>query len=372
MSPDATPEALSGPTSRLTGADCRRILGLAARIGHADDLDGFVHAVIEHLPAIVRCDRLAYNEVNPRARRIRGIVSPALENMASFQQAWATNMHEHPLLQHCMRTGDATALRISDFLSRRAYHNTRLYDEVYRPIEGEFQVAFELPSRRPLVVAIALNRANRDFSAHDRALLNYLRPFLARAYSQVEQTALLRDRLARLQGAFERLDDGVVVVQGSARVRLWNDPARLWLGEFFPGPARSQRALPEALAEWLRSSAAAPGGVVGAVLTVRCGSSRLTIRALRGKAADETLLVLSRVREELSPEPLRRLGLTPREAQVLLWLTHGKSNLQIAQILRLSRRTVQKHLEHIFTKLGVESRTAASLRAAEILRGEAM
>jgi DNA-binding CsgD family transcriptional regulator len=58
-----------------------------------------------------------------------------------------------------------------------------------------------------------------------------------------------------------------------------------------------------------------------------------------------------------------RLGLTRREVEVLTWVTDGKTNSEIGLILGTSPRTVQKHLEHIFEKLGVEARTAAAARA---------
>ena len=61
----------------------------------------------------------------------------------------------------------------------------------------------------------------------------------------------------------------------------------------------------------------------------------------------------------LEPTVLERFGLTCREAEVLLWVAEGKSDWEISVNLRVSARTVQKHLEHIFTKLGVETRTAA-------------
>jgi DNA-binding CsgD family transcriptional regulator len=59
------------------------------------------------------------------------------------------------------------------------------------------------------------------------------------------------------------------------------------------------------------------------------------------------------------------LGLTRREAEALAWLAGGKSNIEIAAILGLSPRTVAKHLERIYRKLGVESRTAAAACALE-------
>lgn len=65
--------------------------------------------------------------------------------------------------------------------------------------------------------------------------------------------------------------------------------------------------------------------------------------------------------------PLRALGLTPKEAEILLWVAQGKTNAETALILGITEGTVKKHLEHIFEKLGVEKRGAASLIALEAL-----
>jgi DNA-binding NarL/FixJ family response regulator len=72
-----------------------------------------------------------------------------------------------------------------------------------------------------------------------------------------------------------------------------------------------------------------------------------------------------------SPKPLLSLGLTPRVAEVLLWVAQGKTNSDIAVILGISESTVKKHLLEIFEKLGVETRSAATLRALEVLSSPA-
>ena len=73
-----------------------------------------------------------------------------------------------------------------------------------------------------------------------------------------------------------------------------------------------------------------------------------------------------------SAKPLEKeLGLTPRVAETLLWLAQGKTNPEIATILGNSESTVKKHVLEIFAKLGVETRTAASLRALEVLSSPA-
>jgi DNA-binding NarL/FixJ family response regulator len=72
-----------------------------------------------------------------------------------------------------------------------------------------------------------------------------------------------------------------------------------------------------------------------------------------------------------SHQPLLSLGLTPRVAEVLLWVAQGKTNGDIATILGISESTVKKHLLEIFQELGVETRSSAVLRALEILSSPA-
>jgi DNA-binding NarL/FixJ family response regulator len=72
-----------------------------------------------------------------------------------------------------------------------------------------------------------------------------------------------------------------------------------------------------------------------------------------------------------SAKPLEALGLTPREAEVLLWIAQGKSNADIATILGCAENTVKVHIARIFEKLGFENRNAAAVRALEVLSAPA-
>jgi DNA-binding NarL/FixJ family response regulator len=89
---------------------------------------------------------------------------------------------------------------------------------------------------------------------------------------------------------------------------------------------------------------------------------------------------LERARQQAQPEfkpnfdsaiPLESIGLTPREAEVLLWIAQGKSNNDIGTLLGMVEVTVKKHVTRIFEKLGVETRNAATLRALEVLSSQA-
>jgi len=95
---------------------------------------------------------------------------------------------------------------------------------------------------------------------------------------------------------------------------------------------------------------------------------RLTVAFIRHINTGEKLLKLSEANESSGEDLLReKLDLTKRESEVLTWISQGKTNWETAQILQMSPRTVNKHLEQIFKKLNVQNRTAAARIALSIL-----
>ena len=85
------------------------------------------------------------------------------------------------------------------------------------------------------------------------------------------------------------------------------------------------------------------------------GADEYLLRLVEGDIGDDRVLLK------------QKLTVTDREAEVLLWIARGKSNRDIAEILDLSPRTVNKHLEQIFAKLGVENRTSAAALAVRTI-----
>lgn len=146
---------------------------------------------------------------------------------------------------------------------------------------------------------------------------------------------------------------------------LWSTPqaARLLTGI---APENIPLGLPDTAHGWL-SGCLSGATVVPLSLSDRGGTSYSL--SFIGSTGDEILLRLARDGTATGPERLTaRLRITNREAEVLLWLSRGKSSRDIGEILGLSPRTVTKHLEAIYAKLGVENRTAASVIAARHLQ----
>lgn len=99
---------------------------------------------------------------------------------------------------------------------------------------------------------------------------------------------------------------------------------------------------------------------------------RLLQLAHVGRSGDEHFVRLSESVEGREQDLLREgLKLTARESDVLLWISRGKSNRDVSEILNISARTVNKHLEQVFTKLGVENRAAAAAIATRIIAASA-
>jgi len=88
--------------------------------------------------------------------------------------------------------------------------------------------------------------------------------------------------------------------------------------------------------------------------------SRHTGKIVPGSISDEYMLLIQESDQEWNLASLKAsFGLTAREAEILMWVSRGKTNKEVGLILDTSPRTVNKHLEHIFEKLGVPTRTAA-------------
>lgn len=346
--------------SMLESGDYSSILDILAALREPRSREDLARIVIPQLAKLLGSDITSYNEVNPAAREVTGFIEPDEFDIASLSATLERFMHDHPVIMHNHRTGGPEALRISDFISQRELHDTGLYRELYRPMGVEYQISITLPTRKPLIAALVFNRKTNDFSDRDRAVLNILRPHLATAFDSARFTSRLRKSLARYHGALEDMPEGIVVLNGLSRVELGTHKARYWMGKYFPGAARAPGALPEELAAWLRRQAP-PGydpGASSPLFVKKLLSDQLSVRLIRTEEK-RRMLLFSETRALTSAKPLEGLGLTPRQAEVLLHLAQGCANEQIARQLHLSVRTVHKHLETIFKTLKVSSRTAA-------------
>jgi DNA-binding CsgD family transcriptional regulator len=219
-------------------------------------------------------------------------------------------------------------LRVSDFLSQRELHRTRFYEIGLRPLGIEHTMEVEIPSPPSQWRTFSFDNSERAFSERDRLVLDLVQPHLVRRW----QTARARRELAAAPPASRLAPESAQVICRRHGESEPSEPARRLLREFAPN---------QSLAEWFESGCRRP-------LVTRLGERRLIVERV-GDA-----LLLEERRDAAS--------LTAREREVLAWVARGKTNSEIARLLWLAPSTVAKHLENIYAKLDVKTRTAAVAR----------
>ncbi len=133
---------------------------------------------------------------------------------------------------------------------------------------------------------------------------------------------------------------------------------------------RHTAVLPAEAQDWL-DSVSKFNGVQPPLRITLPGAGALILSLVTALNSDELLIAVKRGERDAAGLFKTRFGLTPREAEVLVWIACGKSNKDIAEILGASPRTINKHLEQIYAKLGVENRTSATALALAVTKAEA-
>ncbi len=350
----------------------RDIQALSAVIGNLDVPAGigtFSQRMLRLLHPLLPYDIATYNEIEPGVGRMRVLAEPADALPAGGEALFMAHAAEHPILQYTQEHRDGRALKLSDFLSQRQFHQRGIYREFFGPLGIEHQMVMTLPAAPPLVIGVALNRARGDFGERERRLLNLLRPHIERAHGNALAWTRLGQGLRALERALEAEGRGLALVGKRSERPILSAQAACWLEKYFG--RRSWAELPEVVTAWLRRQRDAdPEALLAggrAPLVVERGAERLQLRFLPGAEDEDLDLILlheSRGGPATSAPPL-----TPREREVLRRLSDGCSDRQIGDALGISRRTVHKHVEHLLAKLGVSSRTAAATWA--LRNGEA-
>jgi DNA-binding CsgD family transcriptional regulator len=282
----------------------------------------------------------------------------------------AVRLHasEHPFVAHCRASRSVRAVRLCDLAPREEFQRTALHAQLYRFLGIEHQLLMLVASPDARWRVLALNRREAEFIEEERMALESLWPHITLAQRQLGRDA--RARQSALPVTARDDTSGVMVIRSTGAVVLCSEMARIWIAEFFDAVFVARRVeLPPPMLEWARKRMAEEGE--GKMLRVvrrdpfvlARGDHCLVADLIVDHGKDSHLVRLEKVALNAPAASLEALGITPREAEVLSWVAQGKTNREIGMILGSSARTVQKHLEHVFQKIGVESRTAAILKA---------
>ena len=259
--------------------------------------------------------------------------------------------------------------------ARQSLPDVILLDAVMPGMDG-FDVARRLKAdfvthHIPIVFMTGLTETEHVVAAFAAGGADYvtkpIRPaeVLARIGAHVHNARQMR----QARTALDAFGQATVSVRASDGKLVWQTPlARSLLNEYF---ACNGKEAPPRLLAWIDEAIGAKSvGRPPNQLVCTSGSKRL-LASFHDQTGDEEWLVVLREEDDASAidSLVAAFRLTLREAEVLYWVTLGKTSKDIGEILGSSPRTVNKHLEHIFEKLGVETRTAAANLASSKMRG---
>ncbi len=335
---------------------------LADLIGNAhafETLDEFRGGIPALLRAFVPADSASYNEMDDEPLGSWWTVDPQIEVSPDQVRRFVELAGENPVLDYMRRTRDGRPRRISDFLTRREFQRLPVYRDFYGQIGAEFQVALSLPSRPPVVIGLALTRSEEDFSDQEVALLGAARPHLIQAYRNAELAAAREATIAALEAGLEDVGAAVIVVDGYGRVDMATPSGRRLLGGRLGGAG--DRLAADVVAE-LRARRQL-GAAATEPLVIEDGDRLISLRVLRGPEGGSEMLVIEPEASGLSVPALESLGLTRRQAEALRWIALGRRGPDVARLMGLSPRTVEKHLQASYAKLGVANASEAAATA---------
>ncbi len=178
---------------------------------------------------------------------------------------------------------------------------------------------------------------------------------LARVATHIRNARMM----AQARHAIDAVSHAAISVNADGTPLWQTRQAAEWLKKYFSSDSLPKDQLPTVVAEWLKAELVKESDH----LALHAKSTGLELHLTIARRQRELLILLEEKLEE-GISSLDHYQLTPRELDVLLWVAKGKTNRDIAEILGMSPRTVNKHLEHIYVKLGVETRSAAAALVA--------
>jgi DNA-binding CsgD family transcriptional regulator len=296
---------------------------------------------------IVPADILTWDSVELATGAVRHEAVPSEAEPPGAFAAVVGDASSHPLL-HAHAARRRPALRLSESVERGRLSRSDLYGELLHPSGVEYCITIGVRTERREMVVAALGRTEREFSERDRDVLDLVRPILEHAL----RDAGARERLVLALATNAPPGTAVVLLDRFGEIERSSPDAERWLGEHFGAPEHAGW-LPGTVAGWLALPPRPP------LVSVRDGR-RLTVNLLPG---DPHALLLEEEVASFRTDALNRLGLTPRETEVLSAATHMDDEADIAWELSLSLHAVRERLAGLEAKLGVRSASEAVDRA---------
>lgn len=351
----------------LTAPDYERLLGAVQVLNSDSSLDTLAQRTMDSVLSAVSNDVLVFDGFGTD-NDYSGYLwySPANMVWDHLIPVLADLVHQNPVYEDVITNRTTHIVGVSRFAPLAEFHRTEVYNEFYRQFDADTQLSACLAVSPELYVTCSLHRAKRDFSDEEWKMLELLAPHLVNAFRNAQFIQKLNNENKNLQAATEAARHGVVTVDSGGGIVKQTPIAARLLAKYF--------GISDRLTGELAGFVAHHGAIVSSgdfylpheTLKIKRKGAQLIIRLTFESEAKAFVLLL---KEEVEPSPadLRALGLTKRETEILFHLAMGKTNVEIGLLCSISPLTVKKHLENIYPKLGVETRSSATAIAVETM-----
>jgi DNA-binding CsgD family transcriptional regulator len=302
---------------------------------------------LQALAGLVPADVAMWDRVELATGAVRHEAFPAEAERPGAFEAVVGRAADHPLLA-AHTTRRRPALRLSELVEPGSLTHSELYGDLLHASGVDYEIAIGIRTGRGEAVVAGLGRTEREFSERDRDVLDIAAPGIE---GELRATQA-RGRLVSALAADPPAGTAVVLLNRDGVIELSSPDAERWLAEHF-GAAEHPGWLPGPVAEWLALPPRPP------LVSDRDGR-RLTVCLLPG---DPHALLLEEEVASFRADALERLGLTPRETEVLHAATVIEDEAEIAWELFLSLHAVRERLARLEAKLGVRTAADAVARA---------
>jgi DNA-binding CsgD family transcriptional regulator len=318
--------------------------------------------LIAHSTVWVACSDL-------RERSISCYYGPWAQQAIDLAPAFGFHLAEHPQFMALCRGIAQPVDSVSDYVSLRQWRSSGMFREVVKLAGAIDQLSSSILLGENLSFSVVINRDRWGFGDEERLVLELFTPHVAQAW---------RNRV-RWEQQLHLATSREWVVDHFGNVIDAGDGLDSWLAANFPeeGSGISRAALPKPVRTWISQTLIPMARMRGtpsvADLTMDFPDAEGRLYRFQlspGQSFARHVVSVAPVIRSAAEESQRLLGLglSPRQAEVLLWLSRGKSNDEIAAILGISLFTVKAHLRAIFPILMVDNRHAAATRAWHEMR----
>ena len=332
----------------LADTDVGAAHGFARALFGARTVAELRRRALSGLAELVPADVLMWDRVELATGVVRHEAIPADAEPPGAFAAIVGESAGHPLLSaHAARR--RPALRLSEAVEPRRLSHSELYGDLLHPSGVEYAITIGVRAERREMVVAGLGRSERQFSERDRDVLDLVRPVLEAALRDARRARAARPRARHQPAAGHRRR----AARPLRRDRALEPRCRALARPSTSGRPSTRAGCPRPVAAWLALPPRPP------LVSVRDGR-RLTVHLLPG---DPHALLLEEEVASFRPDALDRLGLTPRETEVLCAAAAIEEEADIAWELCLSLHAVRDRLAHLEAKLGVHTAADAVTRA---------